>query len=593
MWRPWRGWAAGAKHWRRLLAWAALPLILGPPAVPGRAAEPAAPTITIEGGNKALRDNIRANLAIAAQDCGLPQWRIARLLARIPAETAAAMRALGWYGGHVSDKRIERTPACWHLHLQIEPGKRVHVTALQVTIRGAGRHDPAFAPGQLQLPLQQGAPLHHGRYEQSKRKLLKLALQRGYFDAKLITHRLRVLPDQHEARVELELATGPRYRIGELRLSHDQRLRTSFIQRFINIEAGEPFHSSRLVTLQRNLNDGGYFDRVEVSKRLAEAEHFAVPIDIELATANRHAYTIGAGAATDTGPRLRLGYSNLYITRRGHRFAGDGLLSPVRQEISGSYTIPLDNPLDEQYRLNAGWQREVTDTSESWQISTRFARIDLLPGNWIQTLSVDYEREDFDIAGEARRTYLLYPGIGLQKHYSDAIALPQDAWRLRLQARGSRRLPVSDLTFLQGKVAGKLVRGVPGGRLLARVDAGATEVDQISRLPASLRFFAGGDASIRGYAYQGLGPRDSDGDIVGGRYLLVASLEYEWIINPTWGIALFYDAGKAFNDLRAPFDRGVGGGLRWRSPIGPIRVDLAHPVGKQGIRLHLSMGPDV
>ncbi len=114
-------------------------------------------------------------------------------------------------------------------------------------------------------------------------------------------------------------------------------------------------------------------------------------------------------------------------------------------------------------------------------------------------------------------------------------------------------------------------------------------------MPPSLRYFAGGDQSVRGYDYQSLSPTNSDGDRIGGRYQFAASVEYQFSLTERWRIAAFADQGNAFNDLELPtLKQSVGVGVRWVSPVGPIRVDLAHPLdGDQGVRLHFSMGPEL
>ncbi|HAI23845.1 MAG TPA: outer membrane protein assembly factor, partial [Alcanivorax sp.] len=117
----------------------------------------------------------------------------------------------------------------------------------------------------------------------------------------------------------------------------------------------------------------------------------------------------------------------------------------------------------------------------------------------------------------------------------------------------------------------------------------------VTELPASIRFFAGGDASVRGFAYESLGPLDNDGEVIGGRHLLVGSLEYDHPISEQWSLAVFTDAGNAFNNFDDyEIRHSAGFGVRWRSPLGPIRVDFARGIeeGREW-RLHLSMGPDL
>jgi translocation and assembly module TamA len=154
----------------------------------------------------------------------------------------------------------------------------------------------------------------------------------------------------------------------------------------------------------------------------------------------------------------------------------------------------------------------------------------------------------------------------------------------------------STISLLQGRANAKLIHGLGTGRLILRGEAGATAGAGVEELPSSLRFFAGGDTSVRGFGFQQLGPVDDDGNLIGGRYLLVGSVEYDHPIGGgKWGVAIFIDLGNAFNDFNDYELKGGGGvGLRWRSPVGPLRLDLAHaPDSNDNFRIHFTMGPDL
>jgi translocation and assembly module TamA len=131
--------------------------------------------------------------------------------------------------------------------------------------------------------------------------------------------------------------------------------------------------------------------------------------------------------------------------------------------------------------------------------------------------------------------------------------------------------------------------------LITRLDIGRTGIDDFTQLPASLRFFAGGDQSVRGYSYNTLGPTDAQGAVVGGPHLLVGSVEYEHALASKWSAAVFFDQGNALNDFRDPLKKGAGVGVRWRTPIGQIRVDVAAALSEPGRprRFHISIGPDL
>ena len=118
---------------------------------------------------------------------------------------------------------------------------------------------------------------------------------------------------------------------------------------------------------------------------------------------------------------------------------------------------------------------------------------------------------------------------------------------------------------------------------------------EFEKIPASLRYFTGGDQTVRGYAFNSLGPRNSKNQVAGGHYLLIGSAEVDHRIGEKLGAAVFYDIGNAFDNINERFNQGVGIGARWYSPVGPIRVDLAYALSASGIvfRIHVNMGPDL
>lgn len=168
--------------------------------------------------------------------------------------------------------------------------------------------------------------------------------------------------------------------------------------------------------------------------------------------------------------------------------------------------------------------------------------------------------------------------------------------RLSFQLLGASDRLLSDTNVVQATLSAKRVHSLsPKIRLIGRGEAGVTVVDHFDKLPATLRYFAGGDASVRGYAYQSLGPKDQDNAVVGGPYLLTGSVEIDYRLGEKWGIAAFADSGSAFENRHINLHNGVGIGARWFSPIGPIRLDIAAPLDKDkdGLRVHFSLGPDL
>jgi translocation and assembly module TamA len=195
-------------------------------------------------------------------------------------------------------------------------------------------------------------------------------------------------------------------------------------------------------------------------------------------------------------------------------------------------------------------------------------------------------------------TTLLYPELVLERKRADDPLFVRDGYSLTLTARGGPQL-ISATDFAQVRADGKYIKGIgKNQRVILRASIGATQVGDFDKLPPELRFFAGGDRSIRGYSYQTIGPHNDNGLVIGGEDLIVGSAEYEYYFTRNWGIAVFADAGDAFTGFSTYKTRiGSGLGLRWRSPVGMVRVDLGTPIhdpdGRSGVELHLTIGPDL
>jgi translocation and assembly module TamA len=211
-------------------------------------------------------------------------------------------------------------------------------------------------------------------------------------------------------------------------------------------------------------------------------------------------------------------------------------------------------------------------------------------------LSLSYQIEDYRIADTHDHTIEFIPGANWTRTWGQNFINTFDGLRFDLGMRGATQHLASDVSFFQ--LQGGIKAITPLGehnRLISRGRLGSIWSRAFKELPSSLRFFAGGTQSVRGYAYQSLGPVDSNGNVVGGRHLMIGSLELEHSFNDKWGVATFYDAGNAYDNVNEPLKRGAGLGLRWRSPVGPVRIDLASALSRAGRpwKLHISIGPDL
>ena len=553
---------------------------------------PAWSAVDLNGLDEAQEANVRAHLALQDLGCDAPLWLVRRQFRRAEAEVRGALEALGFYGVRTEAELEFPEEACWLAVLTIDPGTPVSIAEVKVLIE-----EPLGSEPEMKKFLRLGQDLvdevlDHGRYETYKRALVSTAQALGYFDARFSEHRVVVDAKQHRAEIQLRLDGGTRYRFGPIDV-RSRALTPELVRAFVPFTEGDPYDAAQVSKLRRDLNDSGYFGEVRVIAEPSTSGEPEVPVVLETeAPEPRRVYTVGVGYATDTGLRLRGDFTDRLVNRRGHRAHVGLLLSPVRSTLDASYRLPHTNPVDDWFSFDAGITQEDTDTSETdaKRIGVRHIHE---RGAWAETNYVEASWDDFEIAGERSTSQLLMFGTSWTRTESDSSSRPTRGYRLGGDLRGATRTLLSDNDFVQVRVNGKYLRSISESvRVLVRAEGGWTAKDEFSELPPSVRFFAGGDNSIRGYGYQELGP-ESEGEVVGGSRLLTGSLELDWEFRGKWALAVFGDAGSAFNST-PEFSTGVGIGVRWYSPLGPVRFDLAHPLdGDDAVRVHITVGPDL
>ncbi|NKE73225.1 autotransporter assembly complex protein TamA [Candidatus Manganitrophus noduliformans] len=553
-------------------------------------------TVEIEGVEGALLENVQAYLSLEEPPSPLTESTLRRFYRQAPEEIHQALQALGYYQPRI-DSELTRAEERWVARFKIDPGPPVRVARIDLTVTGEGRGDSAFDELLAEIPLREGETFHHGEYERTKEMLQNLAAERGYFDARFMTHRAAVDLVKNEAAVEIGFDTGSRYRLGEVRFKQEEpAFDPRFLARFVPFEPGEPYHADQILALNSLLVNSAYFARVDLRPLREEAADHTVPIEVTAIARKQYALSIGLGYGTDTGPRAILGWDNHRVNEWGHRFSSELELSVLRQSLTADYQIPLRRPATDKVDLQAGIQREETETAESRLAKIGVSRSVLRGSRWIETLFLNYQSETFEVGGEVGHSRLILPGVTWTRTLADGSLNPRRGSRVSFTVRGTDEVLFSDIRLLQSEVRAKIIRPVrSSGRILLRGEFGWTSVSNFNDLPVSLRFFAGGDRSVRGYGYNTLGPENESGEVIGGRYLATGSVEYDYRIAEQWGVALFYDIGNAANDWDLNPQDSVGVGGRWYSPVGPIRVDLAYALDRPGfaLRVHINMGPDL
>ncbi|AVI63450.1 autotransporter assembly complex protein TamA [Halomonas sp. GFAJ-1] len=583
----------------------------------------------ISGVSSPVENNIDAYL----QSIDEEQYTDVRLSGEIRQRTLEAMRVFGYYEPDITVE-LNQTP----ISVRIEPGPQVKIEVLSINVEGDAQNDPPFQAALDNFPLREGDALRHAPWDRLRNQFSGLAIERGYFDWSFADRRMEVRPYLESARLYMDFNSGPRYQFGETSIagSHIEPERLRQMQTF---ETGAPYLAESLARYNQRLAETGWFSSVSVRPRLETAQELTIapfsggaswwneatasqpqrprlssaalasalslnrrdeddtrlPIDVSVEPADRHQFEVGIGFATDVGPRLRFGWQQPWINRFGHSLNHDLYISAPEQRFTGVYNIPLEDPIRDNYRLQYGVRNRDDGDTQSLEGTVEVARRWEFENRWVQTLYFRTTYEDFTQGGISDDVWLFYPGIQWSRTRTQPQRFPLWGDRQQLSIEYSDTTWGSSAHFARLTGDTEWIRTIGNdNRFSARLSIGAIETDDFDKLPPSLRFFAGGDRSVRGYSFESLSPKNEEGRLRGGQQLLTSTLEYQRRVTGEWWGATFVDSGDAFDNW-GPEDlkTGAGVGVRWISPVGPIRFDVAHPFDNDDDwRVHFSIGPE-
>jgi translocation and assembly module TamA len=585
--------------WRRLfaaviaVAWTVLPLRVA-------AAPDPRIDIRIDGVPAEIETNVRAYLTLtryATRD-DLTDPQVRRLADLAVDEATDALRPFGYYAPSIRSRTIRDEPN-WVVRLRIDPGQPVMLGAVDIAIDGPGADDRELRRVREDTALQPGTRLDHGAYESLKASLLRTARDRGFLDAQLTRRELLVNPQALTADVRLTLETGGRYEFGALEIEQDA-IDADLLGGFVRFKPGQPYSPSLISSTQFALDDSNYFASVAVTAGDRDPQTLTVPVRITATPIKRNRYSVNVGYGTDTGARGQFNWDNRLVNRRGHRSRLELTASELRFASVARYIVPIGDPSLEKLEFSLGYTDEdIGDLrSERTELGGSLTQV---MGKWQQVLFLRLNDETTTFPdGRSEDALLLIPGISYASlppnfltgwvrdaaYYLELSGSPQslgsDASYLRFYARAERVWPIRGPWYLR-----------------TRGELGTSWVDEFSELPASQRFFAGGDRSVRGFAFNELSPpgdpsqdpQASRNDAVGGEHKVVGSLEIERDLPRNFRGAVFFDAGNAFNDWGDPLEYSMGVGVRWRLPMLMIGLDVAQALSESGKnpRLHLNI----
>ncbi|OED37133.1 hypothetical protein AB833_24585 [Chromatiales bacterium (ex Bugula neritina AB1)] len=557
-------------------------------------------TVTFSGVEKAELRNIQSLLDIWQFDGeDVPSLARLRFLHRKATEQIQeALRPFGYYRSTVNSQ-LRNEDGQWKAIYDIEPGDRIKIKQAKISVQGPGEQEEDFVTAIESAGITADAVLDQQAYEALKQSLQSTASRLGYFDAEFLQNEIQIDLASYSANVALIYETGARYKLGEVTLTQDvDWLSQELLSRFNDLEHLQYFDARDLQGLQSGLSSTEYYSEVQVSASAEDAKDLVIPVKVKLTHKNPRQFVYGVGFETDSGVRLKYGITGRRLNKNGHHYAAQVRATPIGFRLAGAYTIPTRDPRTDSFGFSSTYEREDSDVRKFNALGLG-ANFSFRDGLWFKSYALTYQVDQFTEDGDETTTVLLMPSMEWARTWpqdlNERINAVNGSW-LRFRLRGGSDSVLSDTSFVQPTFSYKWIKTRDNGhRLIGRGSIGATWVEDFDQFPVSLRYYAGGDVSVRGYGFEKIGPSGSDGRIAGGRHLIESSIEYEIPLKDQWSVAAFVDAGDAF-DNEPEIRIGVGFGVRWQSPIGPIRIDLGRSLdspGRGNVHLHFSLGPDL
>jgi translocation and assembly module TamA len=554
--------------------------------------------VSVSGLEGVLLTNVLSALSLVQQQSNkrMTENMVRRSYDNADEEIQKSLEPFGYYLPTIK-KDIRQENNVWHVELEVNPGEPVRIIEIDIRFTGQGNDDEQLREviSGLPFPLNVGDVLDHNLYEKGKKALTSAIIASGYRDVFFKKRIVNVNKKQLSAQIYLVIDTGPQYLFGSTTFAADF-LSESLLHRMLPYSEGDSFSPRKIIKLRQALLNSDYFNTVDVKTGDTAPGSLSVPVLISLSPRNPNKYGLGIGYGTDTGARGSLKWTNRRVNRYGHQFNLQLQPSERKSSFGGVYTIPIYDPHKDRLALLGKWENEYFETTEtiSRQASIAYDHVGEMLDYSPYLAFLD---EDYDVSQRTGHATLLMPGIKSTWRLADNRLKTKNGVRVAINLTGSNENIVSDISFFQASLNSKaILTFFEQWRIIGRFQLGATLVDNVFDLPPSLRFYAGGDQSVRGYAYKSIGPTDPAGDVLGGSHLITYSLELERELFDNWSAALFFDSGDAtdsFDDLN--MKNGAGIGIRWNAPFGQVRLDVANAVSENNNswRIHFNVGADL
>ncbi len=512
-----------------------------------------------------------------------------RLVAEARADVRQAVATRGFFAAEVTT-RIDRDTRPWTVRIRVEPGAPARVSSAEIDYSGPATGDP-LAQGLLarireEWRLPPGARFSQDAWNHAKEAAVRTLAERRYAGARIAASRAQVNPRAGEAALHVEIDSGPLFRYGDVEVSGTERYPASMVAELSPVERGAPYRRESLRLYERRLLATGYFVSAQADLVADRDRAEAAPVRVSVIEGRSQQIEAGLGFNTDVGPRIEGRYANFNIFESAWRLGSEIRLDDLNRQGR----LDLDTPPRSGGRWRnhfLQWSEKRVQNEETRELSGGFS-FNWGLGGEPSAFQISVHDEEQLVGELVDHRHALFLGYRTQLRDTDAWELPRRGTIVEL-ALGGAPAGVATQAFLRATAG--LLWLIPLGRhdLLLRAQAGVVVAESRQGIPSTFLFRTGGDQTVRGYAFESLGVRRADA-VVGGRYLLLGGIEYTHWIGENWGVAAFVDAGNAWDSGRFEAAYGPGIGVRLRTPIGPVRADLAYGMETDQYRLHFSVG---
>lgn len=555
--------------------------------------------IEIEGIDGELLSNVKSTLSIVQIEKGTPSSQlteavIKRSYAQSKKQIRQALRPFGFYQALIRSQ-LKQDGNVWTATFNINSGPATLIRKLSIQLNGTGAQETVIQEQLARPGIQQGDVLQHQSYEELKQRLYDTLFNIGYIDAQYQTSEIRVDIKNNLADIILVLDSGLQYYFGDINIKQ-RVINPKKLQRIVNINRDTPFNSERLIGLQLRLSDTGYFANTNIQIEREKTLKQRIPVTITTTPSKKLKYSTSLGFGTDTGARAGFSILNRRVNKEGHRFQFSTQVSEIESNVATQYSIPIGNINSEYVDIFANANQEVVNDVDATQYTVGSS---INQNRWSgrRRISLTILQEQFSFDGESNQTAnLLIPGMSYNYKKADNPLFSRRGYSFSSDFHGGIESEISETSFFHSHLSARSVFPLGAkARLLNRLELGAIVSDEFEELPPSERFFTGGAQSVRGYDYKDIGPRNEFNNNIGGEYLVAGSIELDYLAWGNIGFALFYDAGDVADNSNFSLKTAAGLGFRYRSAIGMIRLDLAHPFDDpdEDFRFHISIGPDL